>query len=74
MTVPTEKVFENSSNIASAKYLANDQVLQVTFTNGKVYNYDEVPAEVWAGMYEAESAGAFVAKSLRGKYKTSRFN
>ena len=35
-----------------------------------VYNYQEVPASVYADFLAAESKGAFYVKNIKGQFKT----
>lgn len=57
-----------SSNIKEGKYNTNNKKLQVTFNNGAIYEYDDVPHETFAAMNLAESQGKYfntnIAKSF----------
>jgi len=61
-------VLYESSNIKEGKYNTNTKKLQVTFNNGAIYEYDDVPHETFAAMNLAESQGKFfntnIAKSF----------
>ena len=60
-----------SSLIAKAGYDAAAQVLSIQMVNSSdVYNYQEVPASVYADFLAAESKGAFYVKNIKGQYKT----
>lgn len=59
-----------SSNVKSAERVGGDVV--VTFVNGGKYTYHDVPDEVFVEYSKAESKGSFVAKNLRGKFRTRK--
>lgn len=46
--------------------------LIVRFKTGSVYEYLDVPRDVYLGLQEAESRGRYYAKHIRGKYKSQR--
>lgn len=61
-----------SSNIRSARYDGEAQVLEITFLNGGVYEYYSVP-EITAQEFErAGSKGEYLATSIKGQYRYSR--
>jgi hypothetical protein len=57
-----------SSNVSDVKREGGDLV--VTFKNGGRYRYHGVPDEVYVEYQKAESKGTFVARELRGRYRT----
>ncbi len=59
-----------SSNIEKAERVGENLV--VTFKNGGRYTYYDVPASVYAEYQEAESKGSFLAKNIRGRYRTQK--
>lgn len=59
-----------SSNIESAGW--ENGSLQVRFKGGGTYVYGAVPEEVWENFQKAESAGAFLAKVIKPKYRCSK--
>lgn len=68
--IPLEPV--QSSNIAAVGYDTPNRVLAVQFSNGTLYHFKEVPADVIEAMKGAESKGSFFAKSIRGKYDSEK--
>jgi hypothetical protein len=44
------------------------RVLEIVFESGRVYQYYDVPEEVFYGMLNAESKGKFFNSNVRGKY------
>lgn len=60
-----------SSLIAKAGYDAASQVLSIQMVNSSdVYNYQEVPATVYADFLASDSKGSFYVKNIKGQYKT----
>jgi hypothetical protein len=68
--IPLEPV--QSSNIAAVGYDTANQVLAVKFSNGTVYHFKDVPADVIEAMKESESKGSFFSKAIRGKYESEK--
>lgn len=59
-----------SSSIASVGYDAANQVLEVEFKNGVVYQYFGVPAAVYEGLMQAESHGHYLDRYVKkGGYR-----
>jgi hypothetical protein len=58
-----------SSNIAAHGYDPASKTLALQFKGGGVYHYHDVPAEVAAGLSNAESIGKYVSQSIRGQFK-----
>ena len=55
-----------SSSMANAVgYDSNQQILQVEFHNGVVYQYAEVDEHTWEDLHQAESIGRFFNKIAR---------
>lgn len=57
-----------SSNVLSAGYDPEFQVLMVEFKNNSVYLYANVPPDIWEKMQLAESAGKFVSQVLKPNF------
>lgn len=57
-----------SSNISAVGHDPVSSTLAVKFTSGKVYHYHDVPADVHAGLLEAESIGSHFAKNIRPNF------
>jgi uncharacterized protein YuzE len=58
-----------SSVIASVEYDNDAHELDITFTSGKIYRYFDVPAEIHAGLVDAESLGKFFNKEIKDAYR-----
>ena len=63
-----------SDYIEQVKYNSDTGQLTVYFKRGKktVYNYSQVPVEVFAQLKVASSAGQFFRENIRDKYKGSQ--
>lgn len=62
-----------SSNVINANYKGISGKLEVTFKNGSVYEYQDVPAEVWEQYQAAESVGKFLA-AVKSNYKAEKIH
>lgn len=58
-----------SSNVDSFGYTHTTQTLRVKFTNGQVYDYFKVPAEIAEGLEKAQSPGGFLNAHIKGSFK-----
>jgi hypothetical protein len=61
-----------SSVLVSVGYDADDQILEVTFVNGRVYRYEQVPELVHRRLLNARSAGEFFNTEIRDQYRSER--
>jgi len=59
----------NSSNISSIGYDADSYTLEVEFHSGAVYQYFDVPLNVYQGIMEAGSKGQYLAQHIKGYYR-----
>lgn len=58
-----------SSNIRSSKYNTEDKTLLIEFNNDSVYQYNEVPWEIFTKLRMAESQGKYFNSNISKKYK-----
>ena len=58
-----------STAIADIQYEQGRKRLTVTFVTGRVYQYDEVPAEVAADFKASRSKGGFFNGQIRDRYR-----
>lgn len=72
-----------SSNIARIGWVGNviygngstpKDVLRVEFSYGAVYDYINVPKEVYEELLNAESIGAYLNRQIKEKYQTIKEN
>ena len=61
-----------SSNINQTIYDTKTQSLEVTFKNGLVYSYEEVPHQIYTKFRMAESQGSFFNKEIAKTFKYSK--
>jgi KTSC domain len=67
-----ERFAINSSNVASAGYDALTTTLEVEFVNGNVYQYFDVPEQVYQAFVQAPSPGQFLNANIKGSYRYAR--
>lgn len=67
-----ERVPVSSSNIASVGFDESNQVLEVEFISGSIYEYYGVPAHVFRELIEAPSVGGYFAQRVRNAFGFSR--
>lgn len=62
-----------SSNVAEIGYDEDTSIVEVLFTNQRVYHYYDVPIGVWSDFVAAPSKGEFVHEVfIRGGYRCAR--
>ena len=59
---------ENSSNVKARHYDAASKKLTVQFKGDLVYQYAEVPPELWQQWLAADSAGSFFHAGIRQQF------
>ena len=61
-----------SSNIASIGYDANTETLEVEFLNGSLYQYYNVPQNMYDQLMAESSKGRFLNAYIKNAYPYSR--
>ena len=61
-----------SSNINQTIYDTKTQNLEVTFQNGLVYSYEDVPHQIYTKFRMAESQGSFFNKEIAKAFKYNK--
>ncbi len=61
-----------SSNLKSATFNTEDKSLLVEFNNGSIYEYENVPWEIFTKFRMAESQGSYFSKNISRTYKYKR--
>lgn len=61
-----------SSNIKSVGYDQEQTLLEVEFKSGAVYQYEEVPEDVYQEMLAAESVGKYFNTQVKGSYSEKK--
>jgi hypothetical protein len=64
----------SSSMAASIAYDSNEEILQVEFNNGAVYQYLGVDEETWEDFYSSDSVGSFFNQEIKGKFDCERID
>ena len=58
-----------SSNLASIGYDPENEILEVEFNHGGVYQYFDVPQDVYKDLMNAESHGKYFSANIRNDYE-----
>lgn len=68
------KYFSNfeSSNIYKIGYEPSTSTLEVEFQDRSVYQYFDVPEQIWQGFKAADSKGKFLHYNVKGNFRYSR--
>lgn len=61
-----------SSNIESIGYDSNSATLEIEFLNGTIYQYFDIPDNVYDGLMGADSQGKYLAANIKGNYRYSK--
>ena len=62
----------NSSNLRSVGYDRSTQTLEVEFNSGGIYQYSQVPENIYNGLMDASSHGRYFNHAIKNKYPTRR--
>lgn len=62
----------NSSDLAAVGYDDESSTMEVEFHDGSVYQYFDVPRDVYDRLLQAESPGSFLHTQVRGVYRYAR--
>jgi len=65
----TISIIVKSSNLKFASYQTEDKTLSVTFKNETIYEYYDVPWEVFTKLRMSESQGKFFNANISRAYK-----
>ena len=63
-----ERTPVSSSDIASIGYDEDDQILEVEFNSGSVYQYSGVPSREHDGIMNADSKGKYLHANIKNRY------
>jgi len=67
-----ERTPVSSSNISAIGYDADNQTLEVEFTNGAVYSYSSVPSGEYEGFMNADSKGKYLHVNIKNRYSFTK--
>lgn len=62
----------NSESVHAVGYHAGRSTLEVEFRSGLVYQYYQVPMDVYERFVGAASMGQYFSKYVRGRYRSMR--
>jgi hypothetical protein len=57
-----------SSSVASAGYDDAARVLEIEFTSGRIYQFEEVPRGVYDWLLRTPNKGSYVARMINSKF------
>lgn len=57
-----------SSHLQSYEYEPDSQTLTIQFQNGTIYQYDQVPVNVFYSMVQSGGAGTYFHAKIRDQY------
>jgi len=63
-----ERKAVESSNLASVGYDEHEEILEIEFQHGGVYQYFDVPKKVYEELMNADSHGIYFNVNIRNKY------
>jgi uncharacterized protein len=61
-----------SSNIASIGYDETTCTLEIEFLNNSIYQYFDIPLQIYQDLINADSHGKYLANNIKGVYRYSR--
>ena len=61
-----------SSNISEVGYDENSRTLEALFTNGNLYQYFDVPPQIYAELMQAGSVGQYLNANIKGNFRYAR--
>lgn len=69
---PIAMMSVDSEMARSIGYDAEEQVLQIEFSSGSVYQYSDVEPQMWESLQDADSTGKFFNSEIKGYYSSRR--
>ncbi len=67
-----ERIAVTSSNIAEVGYDKESQTMEILFSNGRIYQYFDVPDQTYHDLLTASSHGQFLAREIKGRFRYAR--
>ena len=58
-----------SSVVSTMNYDAATSTLRITFVSGMIYDYKNVPEEIYIAMKTSGAKGIYLNQHIKGKYK-----
>lgn len=63
-----------SSVISTISYDKAQAILKIIFVSGMIYNYENVPEEIYDGLLSSGSKGIFFNQYIKGNYKFKKLS
>jgi len=63
-----------SSVVSKMSYFPKSKVLRITYVSGTIYDYKDVPEDVYEAMREAFSKGTFLNEHIKGNFDFEKVN
>lgn len=67
-----ERQTVRSSNLSSVGYDEENEILEVEFHHGGIYQYSNLPSYVHEELMDASSHGVYFSANIRDKYPTKK--
>lgn len=67
-----EMIGVDSSNVESVGFDEGSSTLQVEFKNGSMYQYFDVPENIFIGLRDSDSVGRYLSENIKGTYRYSK--
>lgn len=71
-STPMQRQYVDSSNLRSVGYDAEQQILEIEFASGSVYQYFDVPAAVYEALMSASSKSAYHSQWIKYNFRYLR--
>jgi len=68
----TRRVPLESTTLAWASYLPDQNLLQLGFHTGAIYDYFDVPSEIYRALLASESKGRYFNQHIRNVFQTQQ--
>ena len=62
----------SSSNLAEVGYHDPTQTMEVCFKSGRVYQYFDVPRNVYDELMRTESPGGYLSSEVKGRFRYAK--
>ena len=62
----------SSSNLASVGYDPGNLILEIEFHKGAIYQYFDVPDNIYQGLMQADSKGTYFNSHIRNDYRYAK--
>jgi len=67
-----ERESVSSSNLASVGYDEENEILEIEFNHGGIYQYFNVPINEYKALMSADSHGSYFYHNIRGGYEYTK--